>query len=454
MNEQDKTVALFRLSVLGQLTARAQLGRGELKAITRELSMKTYDIPNSRRCHLSAKTIERWYYAWQRGGFDALATKRRVDHGQSSIDVPLQTAICQLKKDNPARSLNTILRLLQDQGLITKDSISRATLHRFLQNNGISGRVIDDAATIERRSFTAVHAGDIWQGDVLHGPTIMTKTGKHKTYLVSLLDDASRLIAHSAFCLGETALDIEGVLKEALLKRGVPKKIIIDNGPAYRSKSLQQICANMGIQLVYCRPYEPEGKGKLERFHRTFRGQFLSELVLENIQDLHDLNSRLWAWIDQYYHQCPHGGLTDKQTPLARWRADLRHIQTLGIFAQKIDDYFYHRILRRVKKDGSVSWDGELFEVDYKLVGKKINLVVDAHEKIAIKAESIDGAWLSEVSVLNRIANLKRHRQRPIVDTKPVARDEKVNLVELAHTRQQQQLCIDDTADNTPSVEE
>lgn len=79
-----------------------------------------------------------------------------------------------------------------------------------------------------------------------------------KTYLVSLLDDASRLIVHSAFCLGETALDIEGVLKQALLKRGVPVKIILDNGSAYRSGSLQSICALLEIRLVYCRPYEPQ----------------------------------------------------------------------------------------------------------------------------------------------------------------------------------------------------
>ena|GEM_PF-4020822 len=56
------------------------------------------------------------------------------------------------------------------------------------------------------------------------------------------MDDASRLLTHSAFCLGETALDIEGGLKQALLKRGVPRKLVVDNGTAYRSGSLQGIC--------------------------------------------------------------------------------------------------------------------------------------------------------------------------------------------------------------------
>ncbi|MBN6743254.1 transposase family protein, partial [Acidithiobacillus sp. MC6.1] len=128
---------------------------------------------------------------------------------------------------------------------------------------------------------------------------------------------ASRLITHSAFCLGETALDIEGVLKQALLKRGVPYKLVVDNGAAYRSGSLQGICARLGISLLYCRPYTPTSKGKIERWHRTFRDQFLTELDTRRIRDLDDLNARLWAWLEQVYHQRPHGGL-EGLTPLLR----------------------------------------------------------------------------------------------------------------------------------------
>ena len=98
------------------------------------------------------------------------------------------------------------------------------------------------------------------------------------------MDDASRLIAHSAFCLGETALDIEGVLKQAILKRGLPKKLVVDNGACYRSRTLQEICARLEIRLIYCRPYAPEGKGKLEKWHGRFRSCFLNELDLPNYE--------------------------------------------------------------------------------------------------------------------------------------------------------------------------
>ncbi|MFT4568911.1 MAG: transposase InsO family protein, partial [Saprospiraceae bacterium] len=81
-----------------------------------------------------------------------------------------------------------------------------------------------------------------------------------KTYMVSLMDDASRLVTHSYFSFNEQAESIEYALQQALLKRGLPKRLIVDNGPAYISKSLKRICAKLGIHLIYCRPYEPEGK--------------------------------------------------------------------------------------------------------------------------------------------------------------------------------------------------
>ena len=319
--------ALFRLMVLGPLASRGELKRGEVSTIIRELASKAYDIPNSRRTYLSPETIKRWYYDWMRGGIDAL------------------------------------------------------------QQLQLSKRILPSVNTIEHRSFVAARAGELWQGDVLHGPSIQTKDGMRKTYLVSLMDDASRLLAHSAFCFGETALDIEGVLKQAVLKRGRPYKLLVDNGAAYKSGTLQAICARLEIRLIYCKPYSPEGKGKLERFHRTFREQFLNELDLNRVANIDELNARLWAWIESVYHARPHAGL-DKldthqhQTPVGRWRQDLSHVRPLTTaIAERLDDIFCHYVVRTVRKDGTVSWDGNCFEVHHNLVGDKVTLVVDPHHK-------------------------------------------------------------------------
>jgi putative transposase len=302
MNDIDPK-ALFRLSVLGPLVSREKLSRGELLAIVRQLASQEYAIPDSRRRYISEKTLQTWYYAWRREGLAGLADKPRVDTGRSKLPLPVQTAVLAAKRENPRRSVRQIRLLLEAAGVVPRDTLSRCAVHRLLKAHGISRIAGPSVVPDEKRSFVAEHAGSIWYGDVMHGPTLSLGGRRMKTYLVSLMDDASRLVAHSAFCLSETALDIEGVLKQALLKRGIPKMIVVDNGAAYRASTLQGICARLSIRLVYCRPYAPEGKGKLERWHRTLREQFLAELDATHIRDLADLNARLWAWLEQVYHR-------------------------------------------------------------------------------------------------------------------------------------------------------
>ena len=243
--------ALFRLMVLGPLASRGELKHGEVSTIIRELASKAYDIPGSRRTYLSAETIKRWYHAWKRGGIDALQPKERLDKGKTQLPPHVQETLLRLKRENPARSINLLITMMESSGLIAKGSVARASVHRFLKQLKLSKRILPSINTIEHRSFVAAHAGDLWQGDVLHGPSIQTKDGMRKTYLVSLMDDTSRLLAHCAFCFGETALDIESVLKQAVLKRGRPYKLMVDNGAAYKSGTLQAICARLEIRLIY-----------------------------------------------------------------------------------------------------------------------------------------------------------------------------------------------------------
>ena len=406
-------IALFRLSVLGPLVSREYLQRGELQQIIRELARREYAIPGSRRRLVGEKTIEAWYYAWRRDGIDGLVPKPRNDRGRSKLPVAVQEALLAAKRENPRRSIRQLQHLLERSGQVARGTLSRSAIHRLLQRPGLS-RV---AAPLpeEHRRFVAEHANAIWYGDVMHGPAVMVKGRRRKVYLVSLLDDASRLIAHSAFCTGETALDIEGVLKQAVLKRGLPGKLVVDHGAAYRAATLQGICARLDIRLIYCRPYAPEGKGKLERWHRTFRGHFLSELEVARITDLDDLNARLWAWIEQVYHRRPHGGLEGK-TPLSRYQQDLPHIKTLGPKASQLDAIFHHRVSRKVRKDGTVSYQGQDFEVPYELSGKTVQLVVDPQAERVVGVEDEEGRSLGIATPLDPIANARRRRRKPVPD--------------------------------------
>ena len=131
------------------------------------------------------------------------------------------------------------------------------------------------------------------------------------------------------------------------------------------------------------------------------------------------MNARLWAWIEEYYHQNPHSGLGDQITPINRWRKDLVQIRPLGNLATTIDEIFYHRIKRFVHKDGTITWNGTRFEVPYETVGETVYLVINPHEKTAHRIESKDGSVLGTVTKLDPIANLSRKRQRPTARLQP-----------------------------------
>jgi putative transposase len=429
MNEIDPR-ALFRLSVLGPVVSRERLDRGELQQLIRELAQREYAIPGSQRRHICEKTLQAWYYAWRREGITGLEPKTRVDRGQSKISASIQEAVLAAKRENPRRSIRQIQRLLEAAGIVASPGLSRSAVHRLLQQSGLSKLAGSPSLPEEKRSFAAEFAGSIWYGDVMHGPRVPVKGQLRKTYLVSLIDDASRLVAHSAFCLGETALDIEGVLKQALLRRGVPTRIIVDNGAAYRADTLRGICARLGIHLIFCRPYAPEGKGKLERWHRTLRDQFLSELDERRITKLDELNARLWAWLEQVYHRTEHGGLAGL-TPLARYQRDLARIRSLGAKAAQLDSLFHHRVARFVRKDGTVSYLGQRFEVPYELSGKTVRLVVDPHAARVVGVEDDAGKSLGEATALDAIANIQRVRRKPEPAPDPGVRNGP-NLVEIA----------------------
>jgi putative transposase len=445
-------LALFRLSVLGPLLSRERFEHGELKRLIGEQAARAYDIPGSSRSQVSAKAIEAWYYAYRREGLDALEPKARADRGRSKIPPEIQAAILAAKRANPRRSIRAIRRLLEQAGTVAAGELSRSAIHRLLAAHGLSRPTGAASLPEEYRSFEAERAGDIWYGDVMHGPSLPIRGRQRKLYLVSLMDDASRLIAHSAFCLGETALDVEGVLKQAVLKRGLPKKLVLDNGAAYRAKSLQGICARLGIRLVYCRPYAPEGKGKLERWHRTLRNGFLGEVDLARIRDLGDLNARLWAWIEVLYHHAPHSGL-DGNTPLARYQRDLVQVRPLGPLATRLDALFHHRLPRRVRKDGTVAYRGERFEVPYELAGQSVVLVVDPHAGRVVGVEDGEGNPLGAATALDAIANAQRKRRKPTPGgegSPPAAQaSDAPNAVELAY-RQYHGLPLETSEEHTP----
>ena len=122
---------LFRISVIGPLISRADLEKGELKILIRNLAKHTYDAPDGKRLFVSAKTIERWYYLWKKENIEGLEPKERCDRGRTQIHQDVQAALIELKKEQPSRSINTVIKQLEVRDAVGKNELSRSSVYRL-----------------------------------------------------------------------------------------------------------------------------------------------------------------------------------------------------------------------------------------------------------------------------------------------------------------------------------
>jgi putative transposase len=415
-NDDRRTVALWRLTVLGPLIS-ARLEHGDRHQLFHQAAARTHQRSDGRWVRLSARTIEAWYYAYRRGGLEALMPERRSDRGTSrSISPDVADLIVRTKRENPRRSIRRIIRMIERAGVVRRGQLSRSSVHRLLQVHGISGRPVRGPSA-ERRSFLSEHAGDLWVGDALHGPMVLAPDGKlRKAYLLSQIDNATRFVPNSFFATSEGAIEQEHGFKQALLKHGRPRTYYVDLGSAYAAGSLKTICAELGIHLLHTQPRDCEAKGVIERWHRTWREEVEDELLDAPIT-LAELNAKHWAWLSAEYHRRVHN--TTGREPFQHWLDEVQHLRSLPP-GTDLDQVFLHRASRKVRKDATVRFQGRFYEVPPELVGKQVELRFEPRDPHAQPPTVfLDGTFVSDSVPLDRLKNSIRKRRRHLGNPEP-----------------------------------
>ncbi|MBO8129868.1 MAG: DDE-type integrase/transposase/recombinase [Peptococcaceae bacterium] len=366
MNENlREDLALFRFSLIAPLVRGTT--EKSIKEYLEEVCAKTYDVPGLGLREFSPSTLKHWLTDYRRHGLEGLKREPRSDRGTfRSLSPEAQQFITESLKASPKRSAVNIYQDL----LTTKlpDLPSLSTVQRFIRQNRNS--LVEPE--IERRRYECEFANDCWQSDVCVGPYLLLNGKKKKTYLIAFLDDARRLIVHSQFFFEENYQALEETFRQALLKRGIPKKLFVDNGKIYQSRQLRLICARLGIALSFTRPYSPASKGKIERYFRTWRQQFLTPLQSEQITSLQQLNQLNTAYAENTYNHRPHSALGEL-TPMQRFLQDKDKLQFLS--PAQIEAAFLHQVKRRVTKDATVSIERVVFEVPQIYCGQQVDIL-------------------------------------------------------------------------------
>jgi transposase InsO family protein len=402
--DHAEAVALFRAGVIGAL-ARSELSHGELAAEIRTLAERRWRSPGRRATkQFGASTLERWYYAYRRGGLAALRPDARSDRGRARELTPAQRdLLLDIRREHPSASAKLILRTLVLDGRLAKGCVSTSTVTRLYRDAKLPRGVRRDGHT--RLRWQADHAGALWHGDVCHGPALRIGKTTKPLRIHALLDDASRFVVALEARHTEREDDLLDLWLAALRRHGAPDALYFDNGSTYRGDDLRLACERLGITLIHASPGDAPARGKMERFWRTLRQGCLDHLG--TMTSLHDVQARLLAFLDEHYHRAPHGGLFGK-TPAAAWAG----ATTRALDEPTLAAALTTTVRRRVRKDGTLDVRGRTWQLDESfLSGAVVSVAVDLAGAAAPVVEH-DGRRYT-LHPVDAVAAGKRRRKPP-----------------------------------------
>ena len=406
--ERKDVVALFRFGVISDLVGTLRLEHGDAEKIIRRQSERTWDIPYSNRTRIAASTIRNWVRRYRKSGnqLSSLFPSERSDRGKSrKVDDETILAIVKMKREKPSLPAADLINELHKKDLITPGiTLYPSTVYRILQREGV-GREL--AGKTDRRRFEAEYPNDIWQSDVMHGPMVRVDNKMRKSYLIAFIDDHSRLLPQAESYLNERLVSWLDAFRKALLTRGLPRRLYVDNGSAFRTKHLERICASLGMALIHTPPYTPQGRGKIERFFRSVRSRFLS-ICPDNLT-LDEINRMFAEWVANNYHTRLHS--STGETPLQRFG---RHIELTRTAPADLEDHFRKEVRRRVTKDRTVSINSRLYEAPTKFIGEQLQLLFheDRPDRVEIFYKGTSYGFLVPLD-LNLNSTVKREQNSP-----------------------------------------
>lgn len=364
-HDKAEALALWRYHLIAEALS-PRLGARERGLVVRRIAGGEHSGPDGEPRVVSRNTLDRWIRAYRQHGLAGLHDRRRSDTGTVRRRPDLLEEAARLRMEQPARSAAHIADMLLARHGVR---IAERTLREQLARRGLArSELLRDTRTFGR--YEAAHPDERWIGDVLVGPFVPSPKapGSVRARLFLIVDDHSRLVIGGRWMGNETLRTGQEVLHAAILRHGLPVAFYVDNGAAYSGAELGRSCAMLGIRLIHSKPYAPQGRGKQERLNRVIRERFLLEAETVGIGSLDELNDRFMAWVERWLNVRVHTGTGE--SPAARHaRAVPRHPDP-----DLLRQAFLWSAQRRVSRTGTVSFEGNEYQLDGHLQGRRIDL--------------------------------------------------------------------------------
>lgn len=408
--EDRENIALKRFSLISPVL-NGQVNNQ--KDYFETLCSKPIDMPHYGLKHYSPKTLACWLFEYRRGGIDALKPGFRSDRGKSrKVSLEIADAIREKRAEKPRLTTVLLYEELVKEGVVNPAKLSLATFYRFVSANPDLAAGIDpDEKERELKRFSHQWINELWQADIMYGPYIKVGKSKKQAYLIAFMDDASRLITHGQFFDTQNYTAMRTALREAMLKRGIPKMIYTDNGKVYRTNQLAMLCAGLGCSLIHAAPFTPNSKGKIERFFLTVRQRFLCSIDPTKLKSINELNLFFWRWLEEDYHRKTHSALG--VSPLDFFMSQV-HKVTLFSDPELLKEHFLMRINRKVNHDATLSVNTVLYETDQGLANSRVEVRYEP-EWLSIPQRTLplyrEGKLVGEARRINFYDNAKVKRR-------------------------------------------
>ncbi len=408
MNDtQRKEIALFRYGIISPAVTGTYDESLSLKGFFRDAAARTYTNPRGEDTKISAPTIERWFYSYQSGGFDALIPRRRCDTGKPrKLDEDIMEQIQYLKKEYPRLPATLIHQKLMENGTIEPGDVSLSTINRFVNRIKSEEKL---TCNKDMRRYEREHINEVWCGDSSVGPYLNIEGKKKRTYIIVLLDDASRMIVGAGIFFNDNFINLMSVIKTAVTRFGRPKMFNFDNGASYKNKQMDLLAARIGSSVHYNPPYTPTGKAKIERWFRSMKDLWMSGLNMSEYKSIEELSASLYKFINSY-NKTVHSSLNGS-TPENRYFEEGNLIKRLS--DETIETSFLLEYERRVSADSVIVLNETEYEVPYVYSKQKITLRYSSDfEKVYVVDKNT--GELTPIKLLNKHDNshIKREKVR------------------------------------------
>lgn len=327
--------------------------------------------------HVSRQTLYKWMGDYEAEGLEGLKDRSHRPHRMPhQLDGEREAAIIRLRLAHPRWGPVNIAHRLAREGL---EVPSLMTIHRVLSRKGLITERAARKKLPKYKRWERSRPMELWQMDVVGG--VLTDAGVEAKILTGI-DDHSRFIVCAGVMARATLRPVCSHLVDAFTRHGVPEEILTDNGKVFTNRFgktdsetlFDRICRENGVAHRLTAPRSPTTTGKIERFHRTLREEFLTGKVFTSLAAA---QRELDAFIVLYNTERPHQSL-HMDTPATRFyrRDEPAEAKRLVLSDPRSVRHGNEWVARTVNANGVVTVSGQAFSVGKSRSGRVIDVKV------------------------------------------------------------------------------